>query len=63
MDTKGIQRTFVVSFDHAQGEVPILIVGETTEKGIMDIVSAHHDREAIDIYKALIGAGKNESNV
>ncbi len=49
---KNISDTFLVSFDHAHGDVPVLIVGRKSKGGI-DIINAFKDDEAKELYQKL----------
>lgn len=49
---KNISDTFLVSFDHAHGDIPVLIVGRKG-KGGLDIINAFKDDEAKELYQRL----------
>lgn len=44
--------TFLVSFDYAHGNIPVLIVGRK-DKGGLDIINAFKGEEAKELYQKL----------
>lgn len=44
--------TILVSFDHAHGDIPVLIVGRKSKSGI-DIINAFKEDEAKELYQKL----------
>lgn len=46
--------TFLVSFDYAHGDIPVLIVGRKGEKREIDIINAFKGDEAKDLYDLLM---------
>lgn len=44
--------TFLVSFDYAHGDIPVLIVGKK-DKGELDIINAFKGEEATELYQKL----------
>lgn len=55
---KGIHRTVIVCFDHANGNIPVLIVGEK-KNNELSVVAAYKGQEALDLYSSL--TAKEES--
>ncbi len=49
---KGKADTILVSFDHAHGDIPVLIVGRKG-KGEIDIINAFKGDEATELYRKL----------
>lgn len=51
---KNVSDTFLVSFDYAHGDIPVLIVGRRGTKKELDIINAFMDEEAKELYRKLI---------
>lgn len=53
MGPKNKTDTFLVSFDYAHGDIPVLIVGCRGKEKEIDIVNAFQGDEARELYKKL----------
>ena len=58
---KNISDTFLVSFDYAHGDIPVLIVGRKN-KGVLDIINAFQGDEVKELYQTKRGE-KNELSI
>ncbi len=50
---ENVSDTFLVSFDYAHGDIPVLIVGRRGIKKEIDIINAFKGEEAKELYQKL----------
>lgn len=53
MDLKNKSDTFLVCFDHGQGDIPVLIIGRKGKEKEIDIINAFQGEEATELYQKL----------